>query len=209
MKPLPFLAAVLIITLQGCTPPTDRQKTGATAVLNLDRVANELGWSQQINEALQSKDKALGAQLQRMQSEFQTQIASKAKEFGEAPTEGQEKQLQQMMQQANQVYQRALASAQQDQQKHRLQLINAIRQAVRPIAIDVAKSKNCSVVLLMTDSVFYHDPATDITDEVITEAQTADLRPLEAPLEETTDKESAATSSGNTTAESDQATGTE
>ncbi len=179
-----LLATILTATLVSCRKQ-DEKPTGV-AVLDLARVASQLGWDQQFQKAVQERTESLDSQIQKMQTDFQAQIQQQAQTLGDG--EQGEQQLQQMRQRAGQILQRAVNEAQQQSQQYRNEMITQFRDKIRPIAIQVANEKGFALVVLKTEQIYHHLPDTDITDEVITQAQSVDLKSLTAP-EEATDQE--------------------
>ena len=94
-------------------------------------------------------------------------MADERAKIGDTPTQEQAVQLQQLSQQAQQQYAQLQSEAQQKVQKAEINLILDYREAVKPFAEKIARSRDASVVLLVDQSVFWLDPAIDITGDVI------------------------------------------
>lgn len=173
---LSVAAILLTATLVSCWKQ-DPSPTGV-AILDLDRVATQLGWDQHFQKSVQQRGESLGGQIQKLRMDFEQQLQDQAAVLGETPDEQGQQQLVQMSQRANQILQQAITEAQQQSQQHQASLITDFRDKIRPIAIEVANEKRFAAVLLKTDQVYHHLPATDITDEVITKARSIDIKAL-------------------------------
>ncbi len=107
------------------------------------------------------------AQLIESAKEIEKWLADERAKIGDTPTQEQAVQLQQLSQQAQQQYAQLQSEAQQKVQKAEINLILDYREAVKPFAEKIARSRDASVVLLVDQSVFWLDPAIDITGDVI------------------------------------------
>ena len=193
------VATVLAVTLLsvGC----GTQQSGGVAVVDLDRVANELGRSTVMLQRLQQQQNGLNQKLASVKTSFEAQLTEKIGELPEEPSEEETAKFLNMKRNAN----IQLASYKQKATNALGQLKNSAIEGFRaeamPVAREVAKERGLSVVLTVNDSVvFAFDEAIDITDDVIASLQkSAPTAPVvaTAPLK-TTPVESAASTPAQT-----------
>jgi len=146
-----------------------------TLVVDLTAVAKAIGQDQSMQDRAEAAREDLNTQLTESARELEQQIEQERIKFGESPTEEQQLQLQQMTQQAQQRYGQLQAEAQQNVQQHEINLVQEFREQVRPFAEKIARSRGAEVVLLADQSVFWLDPAVDITGEVIDALRAQDV----------------------------------
>jgi len=146
-----------------------------TLVIDLTTVAKAIGQDQSMQDRAEAAREDLNTQLTESARELEQQIEQERVKFGESPTEEQQLQLQQMTQQAQQRYGQLQAEAQQNVQQHEINLVQEFREQVRPFAEKIARSRGAEVVLLADQSVFWLDPAVDITGEVIDALRAQDV----------------------------------
>jgi len=146
-----------------------------TLVVDLTAVAKAIGQDQSMQDRAEAAREDLNTQLTESARELEQQIEQERVKFGESPTEEQQLQLQQMTQQAQQRYGQLQAEAQQNVQQHEINLVQEFREQVRPFAEKIARSRGAEVVLLADQSVFWLDPAVDITGEVIDALRAQDV----------------------------------
>jgi Skp family chaperone for outer membrane proteins len=192
-----FLAAMAMV---GCGPAGSTGGSsggrGTVAVIDLDKVANTLGWIAQMNANLQAADADLKKQMEQVVQAGVKEIEDAKKkvvkdanltaeqektlnsiqdlrELEKLPfTKDQREQLVTTLQKANNSLLVARNSYQQLMQGRRNELIVAFRTKIQPVARRVAAAHGMTVVLTTADSVLYFDPqTTDITTEVIDEMQ--------------------------------------
>jgi Skp family chaperone for outer membrane proteins len=160
------VATVLTATLliAGC----GTERSGGVAVVDLDRVANELGRSAVMLQRLQQQQNGLNQKLASVKTSFEQQISENFEKLPEEPSEEEAAKLLNMKRNAN----IQLASYKKQATSALGQLKNSaiagFRAEAMPIARDAAKERGMSVVLTTNDSVvFAFDKAVDITDDVI------------------------------------------
>lgn len=205
MKILPSLCA-FALTL-GLSPLAQAQNGGA-AVLDIDKVAQELGIDQSVLTELQQIEANLNNQLAQVRGNLQTQMNQLEARAGQQPTPEIQAQLLEANRKLNADFNQVRAQAQNQLAAARIQRINEFRDKLRPIALDAAKAKGLQVVLTLTPQVYANDESVDITAEVIKAAVAAGLKqeapapaaapaapatPEAKPSEEAAPKEDAAT----------------
>ena len=158
------LATTLLIT--GC----DQMSGGAdssTLVIDLAAVAKATGQEQAMQAKAQTSREEMNAQLVEHARNLEQQISQERAGMGDAPTQEQELQMQQMAQQAQQQYAQLQAEAQQNAQQYEMNLVLEFREQVQPFAEKVARARGASVILLADQTVFWLDPTIDLTGEII------------------------------------------
>jgi len=157
------LSAVLLIA--GCDqiPGTEP----GTLIVDLAAVAKATGQEESMQAQAQIARENLNAELAEAGKNLEQQLVQERADIGDAPTPEQELQFQQMTQQAQQRYAQLQAEAQQQAQQHEVNLVLEFREQIQPFAEKIARSRGATVVLLADQSVFWLDPAVDITGGVI------------------------------------------
>lgn len=162
------VAAVLSATLLSVGCGTSTEPAGGVAIVDLDRVAKELGRDTVMVQQLQQQQSGLQQQLAEVKTSFEQQLAESFEELPETPDEEQTKKLLTMKRNANiqlATYKQQASNAL-GQMKNTV--ISQFRTEVLPVARAVAMERKLSVVLTSNDSVvFTYDRAVDITDDVI------------------------------------------
>jgi len=141
---------------------------GGVAVIDLDRVAHELGKDVEIVNSFQSQAGALQQQLNAAQQKAAQELKQIRAGLGETPSEEDAKKflLTQQTVQVNLNKMRNQAGAMLTQ--HRQQIVSDFRESTKPIVSEVARDKGLATVMTRNDAVvFAYDDAVDITDEVI------------------------------------------
>jgi Skp family chaperone for outer membrane proteins len=146
---------------------SNESAVGTVAVIDLDAVARQIGGDIQMANSIKQRETSLNQQLQSVQTSFQKQIGDKRDELGGEPTEEETQQFALLQRQANTNLNQIRTQAQNDLNRHRLQLVARFREEARPVARAVAAEKGLSIVVTKNDSVvFTYQSAVDITDEV-------------------------------------------
>jgi Skp family chaperone for outer membrane proteins len=141
---------------------------GGVAVIDLDEVAKRMGDDLKIVNTIKQHESQLNESLQALQVSYTQQLENKRRAYGYKPSEEQERELQQLDVNLGTKLQEAQLSAQRELAVHQNSLVSRLREQVRPVARDVAKSRGLSTIVVKNlDVLFHYDPAQDITDEVI------------------------------------------
>jgi Skp family chaperone for outer membrane proteins len=164
-----------LAVLAGCdwnagaqTPGADAAAASSVAIVDLHDVLQRLGRDTEMNEELETKREELRQLLAKDTAAMQKEFADKKQQFGEEPTEEQQKELQALGARITLVTRQAQAQYNADFNTYRQQLINKFREQVKPVASAVAKERNALVVLARDDGVVLaYDAAVDITDDVV------------------------------------------
>lgn len=155
---------------------------GGLAVVDLDKVAAETGKNIQMREVFQFAENTVKQQLTNAQFSLNSKLEAKSKEFGETPTEEQQKELAQFRFSAN----NALGKMQNDGgtklNQYRQDQIAKFRTEIKPIAQEIAMKRGLSVVIPKNDGLLLAvDPGVDITDDVIKAYREKRPAPTAAP----------------------------
>lgn len=178
---------------------------GGVAVLDLDKIATAMGWTEEMKTSIQATSTELKGQLEEVHrgmlqsiDEVKKQIAAEAKltdeqtkvltnakdqrELDGLPLSKEQRQkLVETADKANASWQTALNNYQQALQGRRANLVQGYRDRIRPAARRVATAHGMTVVLATSDSLIYFEPSTDITDAVIDELQKTSPEKKSAP----------------------------
>lgn len=166
-----WLVVGLILIIAGCdlAQKAPTRQSGRVALIDIVRISNETGHTDKINNEITQTQSILQQELGKLQGELQGRISETQKKFGaEPPTDEQRKELTDMIGAAQQEFQLAQGEATKQLKQKQVDLVNAFREVVRPVAKQVANDRGMTVVLIHNEAfVMDHDPSTDITDAVI------------------------------------------
>ncbi len=189
MKILPTFCALAIAV--GLAPLAQAQN-GGVAVLDIDKVAQELGIDQSVLTELKEIETNLNNQLAQVRNNLQSQMNQLEARAGQQRTPEMQAQLVQANRKLNADFGAVRAQAQNQLVSARVQRINEFRDKLRPIALESAKTKGLQVVMTLTPNLYTYDDSVDITEDVIKRAKEAGLQE-EAPA---ATEEAAAPSTG-------------
>jgi Skp family chaperone for outer membrane proteins len=139
----------------------------AVAVIDLSAVAAATGEDEKIRERAEEARNDLVAQLQQVAMELDQQLIAEREKLGETLSEEDELRLQQLNLQARQQLADVQAQVQAQAAQIEQNLVTDFRDAVAPLAEEVAKAQGAQVILAQDAYLFWYEPALDITDEVI------------------------------------------
>jgi Skp family chaperone for outer membrane proteins len=167
MKFVPKLAcglALAALLLAGC----DQLSGGSSvAVLDLAAVAKETGQDEVIRNKAQEERSKLVTSLQQLAASLDQQLSAEREKIGDKPKDEDSKRLQEMTLQARQQIDTAQNQAQNEASQIEAKLVEEFRAKVDPLAEKIAKAKGAKALLAADSYLFWHDPAIDITKEVI------------------------------------------
>lgn len=163
---------------------TAQAQSGGVAVLDIDKVAEELGVEDSVKTSLVDMQNDLNSELQKAQANLQAQMKNAEEQAGENPTDEAKRQLIQTNQQLNVQFNQMKAQAQQQLANERVKKISDFREQIRPYAMEAAKAKGLDVVLMkVTPPVFDFSESVDITAATTELAKKAGLGAAPAPAE--------------------------
>ena len=157
------LAVTLLIA--GCDQLPGARSS--TLVVDLAAVAKATGQEDSMQVRAQAAREEINIQLGEAGRNLEQQIQEERDKIGDSPTQEQEQQLQQMALQAQQQYGQLQAEAQQQAQQFEVNLVLEFREAVKPFAEKIARSRGGGIILLADQTVFWLDPEIDLTGEII------------------------------------------
>jgi Skp family chaperone for outer membrane proteins len=169
--------SVLALVLGACDKPSGTA-AGADAapkvhdlgVVDLDRVATDLGWIKEMETNLKTLEQQFKNELQTKQDQYGVEVQAQFKRY--APKEGdklnpqQEQDLNQMVLVRRQVLGQLQQAAAQQFQGYKGEWIRRYREALTPVVRDVASEKKVKVIFTKTDTVMYVDFTCDLTAAV-------------------------------------------
>ncbi len=152
-------------------------QNGGVAILDIDAVARELGVEGSVKSSLQTMQDNLNMELKKTQANFQAQMKNAETQAGPNPNDIQKRQLLQANQQLNAEFNRLKGQAQQTLAKERITKINQFREKLKPLALEAAKAKGLSIVIMkVTPPVYAYTDSVDITLDTIDRAVKAGLK---------------------------------
>ncbi|MGI9341828.1 MAG: OmpH family outer membrane protein [Gammaproteobacteria bacterium] len=161
------IAAALLVLLLGACDQLPGMGGSGTAIIDLGVIANATGEEDRIKRQAQVRRDELSAQLDSELAALEAQLNAEREKLGDSPSDEARQQFQQLTAQAQQQYSQAQQQAQQQAQRYESELVTQLRERIKPLAAEVAKSRGVSVVFLADVTLFWNDESADITDEVI------------------------------------------
>lgn len=157
---------------QGTAPQAATAPKGGMAVVDLDAVAQALGQTQTVKDAVTMQTASVNQQLQKVQDSYRGQLAAKQKELGEEPTDEQKQDFARMEQAANQqlgmLKQRGEKALTQYSREVVAKVATDLRGKIRPICQEIAAKRGLGIVVPKNEGFLLSvDPGVDITAEVI------------------------------------------
>ncbi|MBM4077603.1 MAG: OmpH family outer membrane protein [Planctomycetes bacterium] len=141
---------------------------GGLAVVDLDKVAAETGKNLSMKDDLTTQESSVRQQLQAVAKSAEDQFKSKQEEFGESPTEEQQKELNVFRVKAVNALNNLKNQAGQALGQYRQDQVAKFRAEIKPIALEVAAKRKLSVVIPKNEGLLLAvDPGVDITEDVI------------------------------------------
>lgn len=175
------LCAVIALGAGAAGSWLTRAKAGV-AVVDLDKVAQELGRSDQMQGELIGAQNILARKLGAVQKEFEGQLSKMKEGLGEEPAPEKLQEFARAKQNAQFQFNGFQKEAISTIAKRRDELIGDFRAEARPVAEKVAKSMGATTVMTRNDAVlFYNEPAIDITQQVIAEMKANPAKPAAKP----------------------------
>ena len=175
------LCAVIALGAGAAGSWLTRAKAGV-AVVDLDKVAKELGRDTQMTGELIGQQNSLAKDLGAIQKNFEGQLSKMKEELGEEPAPEKLQEFAKAKQIAQVKFNGFQQQAVSKISARRDQLIGEFRTEARPVAEKIAKSVGATAVMTRNDAVlFYSDTAIDITDQVIAEMKANPTKPAAKP----------------------------
>lgn len=168
MKHALVILAVGAMVLVGCGKKDDSSSkpAGLVAVVDLDRVAAAIGFTKAYQERMATIQKILMDQLREKHAALQKEYKDKEKQYGEKPTEAQQKELLGLAAQSNANLQAYDQNGGQQLRNFADAYIKSFREKVRPHARQIAENHGMSIVLTPGAQLLDFAGSVDITEEV-------------------------------------------
>jgi Skp family chaperone for outer membrane proteins len=159
---------------------------GGLAVVDLDKVAAETGKDIQMKEVFQLQENSVKQQLSKVAFSANSQLEAKSKEYGETPSEDQQKELARFRLNASNTLTQLQSQANSKLGQYRQDQIAKFRTEIKPIAQEIAAKRGLSVVIPKNEGLLLAvDPGVDITEEVIKAYREKRPAPAAAPVQST------------------------
>jgi Skp family chaperone for outer membrane proteins len=164
---------------------------GATAVVDLDKVARDLGWQAKLQSNLETYRNKLQEDVKTYDAKYSEQIKQTVGTMvpqGTKPTDEVKLTLAQSQQLSNLISagrQQLGEVAQQGNQlfnQYRVDWVKQYREALGPIVRQVAEENKINVVLTQSDQVLFADRMVDLTDKVVDAARAKMPTLTEVPM---------------------------
>lgn len=150
---------------------------GGVAILDIDAVARELGVEANVKATLQKMQDNLNTELNKTKANFESQLKNVQTQAGATPNDETKVQMVRAKQQLNGEFERLRQQAQRTLAQERVTRINQFREKLKPLAMEAAKAKGLSVVIMkITPPVFGYTDDVDITKDTIARAVKAGLK---------------------------------
>jgi Skp family chaperone for outer membrane proteins len=165
---------------------------GATAVVDVDKVARDLGWMNQLQVNQQNYVSQLKNELEQYQKHYEQLVQDRAKSMIPPGTkEGEKYTLSSVQAQDLSTYiaaeRQQVAGLNQEATQllnnYKLQSVRQYREALSPIIRQVAQDRKMNVVLTQTDLVLFADRSVDLTDAVVDAARARPPALTQVPME--------------------------
>ena len=161
-----LLAAVLAQT--ACMDVLSQHNArGRVAVLDLDRLAEELGFKTQIQAALKEVEDGLNNELKTARERVQKALVERRNQYGQTPSVAQQRELRAVAEQSRRELVQLRNSSAESLNSRRELFVAQLKDHVRTIASDVARERYMDIVFLRTTNMLVAHPDSDITDAVV------------------------------------------
>ncbi|HEY2589817.1 MAG TPA: OmpH family outer membrane protein [Tepidisphaeraceae bacterium] len=163
-----------------------------TAVVNVDKVAKDLGWMNQLQANQQTYTSQLKNEFEQYRQKYEQLVQEKAKSMIPPGTkEGEKYTLTSSQAQDLSTYiateRQQLAGLNQEANQlmnnYKLQWVKQYREALSPIVRQVAQDRKANVVLTQTDLVMFVDRSVDLTDAVVDAARARPPSLTQVPMD--------------------------
>ena len=165
---------------------------GATGVVDVDKVARDLGWMNQLQANQQAYANQIKNEFEQYRQKYEQLVQDKAKSMIPPGTkEGEKYTLSSVQAQDLSTYiateRQQLAGLNQEANQllnnYKLQWVRQYREALSPIVRQVAQDRKLNVVLTQTDLVIFADRSVDLTDAVVDAARARPPALTQVPMD--------------------------
>ena len=157
---------LMLVGISGCDL-LDTAFNRPTLVVDLDAVAKATGRQELMQKELEFANVRLTEQLKLVASQLEEAVSDEKDKLGKSPSKEEKKQLEALALQAQQQLANSKNLAVQQSTEFRSDLILQFRRDVAGIAQEIAQKTGSKLVMISNYETLWFDPATDITDEVI------------------------------------------
>ncbi len=161
---LMVIVAMVILVMNG---GVSRDGIGATAIVDLDKVAVAIGRSDVITDEVDAFISAEEEKLQATKQEFIALIEKVQQTIGEEPNQEESKQLVQLTRKSNIELQKIAGAIRNSTDQLKVALVSQFRNEVEPIVRQVAEARSFSLVEIKSPGYIYIKSEIDISDDVI------------------------------------------
>jgi Skp family chaperone for outer membrane proteins len=179
-------------TFQNIAGPAEKRELETrVAVVDLDKVARELGWMTKLHAEMGNYQTQLKSDIQKFEQRYQAEVQQHIKDMvppgtkeGEKYTLSQEQsqgltnyivasrqQVKELGQEANALY-----------KNYQAEWARHYRDAISPLVRQVAQEHHMNVVLEQNEHLLYSDHAVDLTDAVVEAARNAPPEIVDVPM---------------------------
>ncbi|MBN1394478.1 MAG: OmpH family outer membrane protein [Pirellulales bacterium] len=142
--------------------------SGNVAIIDLDVVAQQLGYDSQMANAIGQQKASLEKQLGVIKTSFEQDLAKTKNQLGANPTQEQSQQWAHSQRVAAALFHQEQQKASQLLNRYSSQVVAQFRGTVKTTARQVAAERGLSIILTKNEGVvFDYDLAVDITDAVV------------------------------------------
>lgn len=188
------ILGLALLTATGCDqkstyvpPPAGGSGSdkGMVAVVDLDKIAKQMGWTDELTKSQSDLDKELSDQLNKYGESLRTEYSTKEKDFlakekklsatstdaEKAEVATEKDKLATTKAKLDEQFRAAFTRAQQQSQQNRVTLVVGYREKISPVALRVGAAKGFSLIMMKNEALLNYDSKNEITNEVINELQ--------------------------------------
>jgi Skp family chaperone for outer membrane proteins len=163
-RPVSMLLLSIVAVLAGCEhPPASTQ----TLVVDPVPVARSLGRDELMQRQFNSALEQLNTQLQQHSNGLAAQVEQEKEKLGKNPSEESLGKFRELVAAASQNLQQTELLARQKAADYRQTLLGDFNSELRAAAMDIARERGATSVLVVGPDMLWFDPAADITADVI------------------------------------------
>jgi Outer membrane protein (OmpH-like) len=176
----PLAAILLLSAIAGCRKQDSSSDNGNTpidrvAVVDMDQVAKDLGWTDELNSNRNTLNDHFRDQVARTSEQYKAAIAKVQASFPRQAdgklTPIQQEAVSEMFALAQRIINQMQSTGNAEFDDYCRKCLTQYRNAITPFVRDVAVSRKMSVVLTVSNDLLYRDSAVDLTDAVSSAAR--------------------------------------
>lgn len=163
-RPVSVLLLSIVAVLAGCERPS---APAQTLVVDPVPVARSLGRDELMQRQFNSALEQLNTQLQQHSTGLAAQVEQEKEKLGKNPSEESLGKFRELVAAASQNLQQTELLARQKAADYRQALLGEFNSELRAAAMDIARARGATSVLVVGPDMLWFDPAADITADVI------------------------------------------